>query len=133
MTRFKFSDNSDGSSSYEVVINPTTINWEDGELFNLQAIKDGPPIRQKPVYDPRVRTMLWKGCRIGYTLMDNLMTVLAGYVGYEKYFKEVQVSKFDWTKIRVLDLKKVYRGGAGPVVYDVTLSFVVTDLSWSQF
>ena len=134
MNRMRFSDSSGGPIYYELPVNPTSVSFEKGDIYTLQAIKDGVPVRQKPLWDARVRTMTWRGLRKGFTLADNMRTVLRGYVGEEKWLKEWQTGTFDqWYKIRIVDFQEVVRVGSPVVIMDCTLSFIIADTTWDRF
>ena len=137
LDQFKYSviDSPVGATSALFSVNPTEVDWQIGKIFNLVTIMDGEPVAQKPLYDNRVRRMVWRGYPIISTSIISMIAQLeTDMVNKYFWFIDGSIGHFtDWVKCRGINLLKTHRSGGKQKYDEVIFEFIVVDSSWSNF
>lgn len=144
---------------YQLSPGPTYVSYPDKMLNTVKSSKDGNPIVQAPIRDPRPRTWIWKRYRasvIGYT---DLYNKLLNYMYKFRitnlpakspwvYVRETETgnlskiqwngTKFveinDWVKVKITDVNQEIAQQGGYAVYEsTTLTFYIDDTTYNGF
>lgn len=89
--------NTDGTGSYELLVNPVNIDLEDTEDYELHESLDGAPVKQKSTFDSRQRRWIWKPHKTsGTTHSTNFNSMLSTLRGYKGKRKEIKLEDADY-------------------------------------
>ena len=97
---------------------------------------DGEPVVQKPIYDNRMRRIIWRGWpATNNTIISMISQIETDMLKKEFWFIDGSIGYFiNWVKCRGIDLTKTYRSGGGTIRYEeIVFSFLVIDSDWISF
>jgi len=125
ITRVRFSDSSDGSSPYTVILNPGRMELNEGVRYSMLQTLDGSSVKQTAVFDARPMSLYWSSIPDNFIGFTGMLATLESYIDSQKYVNfgdaDYRVSPAaTWLLTRVADVKiSIPKGGR--IKYNVEL------------
>lgn len=125
ITRIKFNTTASDSGAFSLILNPSELELNDSDQYELVEILDGGQVKQEAFFDSRNITLTWKGIPTDFTGFQTMASTLKSYRNSIRFVNfgtaDYRINATpQWVKTRVIDLDVIALRG-GKVRYDMTL------------
>jgi len=128
LQRIRFSSNSDGSSPYTLVLNPSKLSIPTNSESSSMRSLDGGQVIQQSYFDAREVILGWARIPLDYTGYQTMASTLKGYIGSTKYVNygtvEYRIGTIaTWQKVTVADVQMDIESG-GKLKGNLTVTLI---------